>query len=49
MTLSIILKAAPIEGLIICGAALGAYIIANPMKIIKAGIKLGFKAMTSKG
>lgn len=47
--LSIILKAAPIELMIIGGAALGAYIIANPMKVIKAGFKLSFKAMTTKG
>ncbi|XGC80296.1 flagellar motor stator protein MotA [Bdellovibrio bacteriovorus] len=47
--MSVILKAAPIEMMIIAGAALGAYIIANPMKIIKAGIKLSIKAMTAKG
>lgn len=47
--LSIILKAAPVEMMIIAGAALGAYIIANPMKVVKAGFKLGIKAMTSKG
>lgn len=47
--MSVILKAAPIEMMIIGGAALGAYIIANPMKIIKAGITLGIKAMTAKG
>lgn len=45
----IIFHAAPLEGLIIGGAALGAYIIGNPMKTVKAGIRLGFKAMTSKG
>ena len=45
----IIFEAAPIELMIIAGAALGAYIIANPMKIIKAGIKLSIKAMTAKG
>ena len=38
--MSVIIKAAPIELLIIGGAALGAYIIANPMKVIKAGFKL---------
>jgi chemotaxis protein MotA len=47
--LSIILKAAPLEMMIIAGAALGGYIIANPMKVIKAGFKLGIKAMTAKG
>lgn len=47
--LSIILKAAPLEMMIIAGSALGAYIIANPMKVIKAGFKLGVKAMTAKG
>ncbi len=47
--MSIIIKAAPIEMMIIAGAALGAYIIANPMKVIKAGIKLSIKAMTAKG
>lgn len=47
--MSIIIKAAPLELMIIGGAALGAYIIANPMKVIKAGMKLGMKAMTAKG
>ncbi|MFN8790799.1 MAG: flagellar motor stator protein MotA [Bdellovibrionales bacterium] len=47
--MSIIIKAAPLELMIIGGAALGAYIIANPMKTIKAGISLGIKAMTAKG
>lgn len=47
--ISVIAKAAPLELMIIGGAALGAYIIANPMKIIKAGFKLGIKAMTAKG
>lgn len=47
--LSVIIKAAPLELMIIGGAALGAYIIANPMKIVKSGIKLGMKAMTAKG
>lgn len=45
----IIMIAAPLELMIIGGAALGAYIIANPMKVIKAGFKLGIKAMTAKG
>jgi chemotaxis protein MotA len=47
--ISVILKAAPIELMIIGGAALGAYIIGNPMKTIKAGVKLGIHAMTAKG
>ncbi len=47
--MSVIIKAAPIELLIIGGAAFGAYIIANPMKIFKAGFKLGIKALTAKG
>jgi chemotaxis protein MotA len=47
--MSIFLKAAPLELMIIGGAALGAYIIGNPMKVIKAGFRLGFRAMTSKG
>ncbi len=47
--LSILLKAGPLEMLIIGGAALGAYIIGNPMKVIKAGFRLGIKAMTAKG
>lgn len=47
--MSVILKSAPLELMIIGGAALGGYIIANPMKIIKAGFKLGIKAMTAKG
>lgn len=34
---------------IIFGAALGAYIIANPMKVIKGGFKYGIKALTAKG
>lgn len=47
--MSIFLKAAPLELMIIAGAAFGAYIIANPMKVIKAGFRLGIKAMTAKG
>ena len=47
--LSVFLKAAPLEFMIIGGAALGAYIIGNPMKVVKAGFRLGFRAMTSKG
>jgi chemotaxis protein MotA len=35
--------------MIILGAALGGYIIANPMKTIKMGFKLGIHAMTAKG
>lgn len=47
--LSTIFKAAPLEMMIIGGAALGGYIIANPMKVIKAGFKLAIKSMTAKG
>lgn len=47
--MAIIFHAAPIEMMIIGGAALGAYIISNPMKVIKAGFKLSIKAMTAKG
>lgn len=47
--LSILLKAGPLEMLIIGGAALGGYIIGNPTKVIKAGFKLSLKAMTAKG
>lgn len=47
--MSVILKAAPVEMLIIAGAAFGGYVIGNPMKVIKAGIKLSIKAMTAKG
>lgn len=45
----VIFHAAPTELMIILGASVGAYLIANPMKIIKSGIKLGLKAMTTKG
>lgn len=48
-SMGVIIKAAPLELMIIGGAALGAYIIANPMKTIKAGFKLSMKAMTAKG
>ncbi len=44
-----ILHAAPTELMIILGAALGGYIIANPMKTIKMGFKMGIKAMTATG
>ena len=47
--MGVIIKAAPTELMIIMGAALGGYIIANPMKTIKMGIKLSLKAMTAKG
>jgi chemotaxis protein MotA len=45
----VIIEAAALEMVIIGGAAFGAYVIANPMKIVKMGIKLSIKAMTSKG
>jgi len=47
--MSVIIKAAPLEIMIIGGAALGAYIIGNPLKVIKAGFKMGIKALTAKG
>lgn len=47
--MSVIFKSAPLELMIIGGAALGAYIIANPMKVIKAGFKLGLHSLTAKG
>jgi chemotaxis protein MotA len=47
--MAVIIKATPLEMMIIGGAALGAYIIGNPMKTIKMGVKLSIKAMTSKG
>ncbi len=47
--ISVILKAAPIELSIIGGAALGAFIIGNPMKAIKMSIKLGIHCLTAKG
>lgn len=47
--MSVIIKAAPLELMIIGGAALGAYIVANPMKTIKMGVKLSMHAMTAKG
>lgn len=45
----VIFHAAPTELMIILGASMGGYLIANPMKIVKMGIKLGLKAMTAKG
>lgn len=45
----VIIEAAVLELVIIGGAAFGAYVIANPMKIVKMGMKLSIKAMTSKG
>lgn len=47
--LSVIIAAAPIELMIIMGAATGAFIIANPMKTIKMSFKLGIHALTAKG
>ena len=47
--MAIFFEAAPLELMVIAGAALGAYIIANPMKVIKSGIKLAIKAMTATG
>lgn len=45
----VIVKAAPIELMIIMGAAFGAFIIGNPMKTIKMSFKLGIHALTAKG
>lgn len=45
----VIIEAAILEMVIIGGAAFGAYVVANPMKIVKMGIKLSIKAMTAKG
>lgn len=45
----VIIEAAILEMVIIGGAAFGAYVVANPMKIVKMGFKLSIKAMTSKG
>lgn len=45
----VIIEAAILEMVIIGGAAFGAYVLANPMKIVKMGIKLALKAMTAKG
>ncbi|HWU43985.1 MAG TPA: motility-associated protein, partial [Bdellovibrio sp.] len=45
----VIIEAAMLELIIIGGAAFGGYVIANPMKIVKMGIKMSIKAMTSKG
>lgn len=47
--MSVIIKAAPIEMMIIGGSALGAYLIANPVKIIKMGLKMSIKSLTTKG
>ncbi|MNJ99818.1 Motility protein A [compost metagenome] len=48
-SMTVIIHAALAEMIIIGGAAFGAYVIANPMKIIKMGIKLSLKSMTAKG
>jgi chemotaxis protein MotA len=45
----VIIEAAILEMVIIGGAAFGAYVIANPMKIVKMGIKLSMKSLTAKG
>lgn len=47
--IGVILEAAAAELIIIGGSAFGAYVVANPMKIVKMGIKLSIKAMTAKG
>ncbi|MNK90248.1 Motility protein A [compost metagenome] len=48
-SMGVIIHAALGEMIIIGGAAFGAYVIANPMKTVKMGIKLGMKSLTSKG
>lgn len=45
----VIIEAAVLELVIIGGSAFGGYVIANPMKTVKMGIKLAIKAMTAKG
>ncbi len=45
----VIIHSAPTELMIILGAGLGAYIIGNPMKIVKMGIKLALHSLTAKG
>lgn len=45
----VIIEASILELVIIGGAAFGAYVLANPMKTIKMGIKLAIKALTAKG
>jgi len=47
--MKVIFEAAALEMVIIGGAAFGAYVLANPMKIVKMGMKLSLKAMTAKG
>ncbi|MFS4458318.1 flagellar motor stator protein MotA [Bdellovibrio sp. HCB2-146] len=48
-SMGVIIHAALGEMIIIGGAAFGAYVIANPMKIVKMGIKMGLHALTAKG
>lgn len=45
----VIIEAAMLEMVIIGGAAFGAYVIANPMKIVKMGMKMSIKSLTAKG
>ncbi len=45
----VIIEAAVLEMVIIGGAAFGAYVIANPMKIVKMGMKMSIKSLTAKG
>ena len=47
--MGVILHAAPTELMIIMGAAVGGYIIGNPMKTIKMGFKLAIHGLTYKG
>ena len=47
--MGVIIEAALGEMIIIGGAAFGGYVIANPMKTVKMGIKLSIKSWTAKG
>lgn len=48
-SLTPIIKAAPLELIIIFGAAVGAFIIGNPMKTMKTAVKMAIHSMTAKG
>lgn len=47
--MSPVIHAAPLELVIIFGAAIGGFIIGNPMKIIKLAIKMTVHSLTAKG
>jgi chemotaxis protein MotA len=44
-----VLHAAPLELVIIFGAAIGGFITGNPMKIVKLAIKMAIHSLTAKG